>query len=329
MSSLCPLCHQHALKDSPVISVDYISGHPFKLYQCIHCRSWTTDTANLGSPEQYYGPAYYNSAKGKFSRLFEKIFAWNHRRNAHKIYRTFHPEKVLEIGCGRAYLLKELKKKGIEVHCLESDEAAEWILLNKEIKISTLTEEKERQWPYEDNDFDLVIFWHVLEHLDDPVAALRETARILIPGQHLCVSVPNITSLQARMHISTWFHLDVPRHCFHFSRSGLVDLLEKQGFEITKIESGDSIQNLYGWLQSLANLFTPKCLNSMYCLLQGITHIKRTSIMSLGVQILTVPFWLPVGLLGFFLEKLCDQEGVITVYAKKSYTTNTEKQTLL
>ena len=52
--------------------------------------------------------------------------------------------------------------------------------------------------------------------------ALRRHGRIV-------VSVPNLDSLQARIGGRRWFHLDVPRHAVHFTRRGLVRLLERCG----------------------------------------------------------------------------------------------------
>ena len=51
--------------------------------------------------------------------------------------------------------------------------------------------------PLPEEGFDCVIFWHVLEHLRDPAAALRRSARLLTPGGLLVVAVPNLASWQA------------------------------------------------------------------------------------------------------------------------------------
>ncbi len=317
MKSICPLCNHPDLCRSPQTSTDYISNQSFELLKCDHCQCYMTDTTELGQAEQYYGPGYYNSAKGKFSVLFEKIFSWNHKRNAQKLHRFFQPKTILEIGCGRAYLLTELKKLGSEVYCLESAEAAEWILQNQEVNISALPSEQSGDWPFQTEFFDLIILWHVLEHLEDPVSSLKETARTLKTGKYLCISVPDISSLQARINRTTWFHLDVPRHLFHFSRSGLIDLLEQNGFKIIKVVPGDTIQNLYGWWQSLANLFTPSKLNSIYRLLQGGFAIQEVSKKSLLIQLSTAPLWFPLGLVGYFAERITGSPGNITVIARK------------
>jgi SAM-dependent methyltransferase len=46
-----------------------------------------------------------------------------------------------------------------------------------------------RRLPYHDGSFDLVLSGHVIEHLPDPVEALREMARVLRPGGRLVLCV--------------------------------------------------------------------------------------------------------------------------------------------
>ena len=73
---------------------------------------------------------------------------------------------------------------------------------------------------------DLVVLWHVLEHLDVPAATLDRIRGWLKPGGRLVVAVPNISSVQAQIGEDRWFHQDVPRHRVHFSPEGLGALLE-------------------------------------------------------------------------------------------------------
>jgi SAM-dependent methyltransferase len=44
--------------------------------------------------------------------------------------------------------------------------------------------------PLPDRTFDAAVCTEVLEHVPDPVAALRELRRLLVPGGHVCVTMP-------------------------------------------------------------------------------------------------------------------------------------------
>jgi len=316
MSSTCPICRSGALLSLPHHAKDYISNKSFLLKQCPLCECVITTGAASSTFDESYGDAYYNSPKGKFSPFFEKIFRWNHKRNAKLLNDKLHPQSVLEIGCGRAYLLKELKTLGVDVFALESSSAAEWILDNNAVNIVRIPEESSN-WPFRPSSFQLVIYWHVLEHLSDPVASLQQAEKVLEKNGILCVSIPNISSYQARMRLTTWFHLDVPRHLFHFSKKGIIQLLEQNNFEIVDIRSGDLIQNLYGWFQSLANLLTPQDLNGLYRLLQGGKPLYTASKKSVALQLITAVCWVPIGIIGYLVETVTGNHGTITVYAQK------------
>jgi len=104
---------------------------------------------------------------------------------------------------------------------------------------------------------------------------------------------------------------------FHFSKQGLIKLLEKHDYEIVRVTSGDTTQNLYGLFQSLANLFTPNGTNALYRFLQGGTPWRTASRLHLLIQVLTAPVWLPIGLLGYVLEEVTGNFGTVTIYARK------------
>lgn len=312
MVTHCPICNSDQLTLYPKICTDYITGKSFQLLHCQSCQCYTTQGEIIGD---IYGQIYYNTKKGKFTPWLEKIFRWNHRRNAYQFYRRFKPQTVLEIGCGRAYILRELKQLGCEVYCVESEQAADWIRQNPEINV--VTPDETGELPFSDNYFQLIILWHVFEHLPEPVTTLRQLTRLLASGDVICISVPNASSLQARLNLVTWFHLDVPRHLFHFSREGLLDLLQREGYEIINVQAGDLIQNLYGWFQSLANLLTPKTLNGLYRFLQGGKPLQTANKWAVFLQIITVFIWLPLGIIGCVIASLAGKPATITVYAKK------------
>ncbi len=115
--------------------------------------------------------------------------------------------------------------------------------------------------------FDMVILWHVLEHLKHPDQTIREIRRILKPGGTLVVAVPNFSSWQARWAGENWFHLDLPRHLFHFPFAALRQLAEDRGFEFRSAHHFSLRQNPFGWVQSAMNRvpFLPR--NGIYSLL--------------------------------------------------------------
>jgi SAM-dependent methyltransferase len=60
--------------------------------------------------------------------------------------------------------------------------------------------------------FDLVVLSHVFEHLDDPHAALRRLADLLVPTGRTVLIYPNPVGLGARLFRRLWTEWDPPRH---------------------------------------------------------------------------------------------------------------------
>jgi len=309
----CKVCQQGQLVKLEGDYYDYISRKKFELLSCPNCGSKQTSGNVQGD---YYGQAYYGSSEGKFSSLFESIFLLNHQRNAKSFFKRFKPRSVLEVGCGRGYMLSFLKQLGCKVIGIESAHAASWILNNPDVPVSGVRDGE--KWPIEDNSIDLIIIWHVFEHVSDPPAVLSEMKRVLSRDGVLCISVPNIGSMQAEIGLRNWFHLDVPRHLFHFSPKGLEALISSQDLKIVKKEAGDFLQNLYGWFQTLANRLTPENNNLMYRFIQGGEPWKSTPQKpQLLVQLLLMPLIVPLGLIGWLVETIAGRHGSLTIYVKK------------
>jgi hypothetical protein len=65
--------------------------------------------------------------------------------------------------------------------------------------------------------------------------------------------VPNAASLQAKVFGAGWFHLDVPRHLFHFSPSSLKTMLSALGLSVQHEWAQELEIGLFGWTQSVLN----------------------------------------------------------------------------
>ena len=90
---------------------------------------------------------------------------------------------------------------------------------------------------FQDNKYDLVTLWNVLEHVYDPSATLHEVWRILRSGGLMIIRIPNPESLAARVFGKYWAGLDLPRHLFLFRKNLLVKMAEKAGFALVGTSS--------------------------------------------------------------------------------------------
>jgi SAM-dependent methyltransferase len=244
-----------------------LSGLAWRIVVCEACGTGREDP--LPFPDEiaaFYPPAYYGTTGNKFKRYVEWAVRFVAARHVRFLARRVPPGgRVLDVGCGRGTLLAALADRGLEVHGMEVSRAAvEGADPRAQIRIaSDLTEAA-----YPGDHFDLVILWHVFEHLRDPRRTLDEVHRILRPGGEVVIAVPNFSSWQARWAGAAWFHLDPPRHLYHFPIEALRTLLRSAGVESRSEHHFSLRQNPFGWVQSWLNRRPRWRRNALYELLQ-------------------------------------------------------------
>jgi SAM-dependent methyltransferase len=259
----CPVCGTQRARPRLVIP-----GTRFKVTECAECGLGRLEPLpSRQMIDTFYPPSYYGVTGAKFVPLVEALVRVVGARHVRMLSRGLaRGAHVLDVGCGRGVLLSSLADRGFDVHGFEiSAEAAAGADPRATIRIGTELEEAN----YPTAFFDEVIIWHVLEHLSDPKGTLVEIRRILKPGGRLIVAVPNYSSLQARWSGSTWFHLDLPRHLYHFPLAGLRRLLSDTGFEPTSEHHFSLRQNPFGWVQSALNKVEGLPRNGLYTLLKS------------------------------------------------------------
>jgi 2-polyprenyl-3-methyl-5-hydroxy-6-metoxy-1,4-benzoquinol methylase len=158
---------------------------------------------------------------------------------------------VLDVGCGCGLFLFNMARTGWRTVGLEPSAVAVTFATER-LGLDRVLRGDLTSLDFPEREFDLITMWHVLEHIHDPVGALRRIRPWLRPEARLALCVPNIASLQARLFGRFWFHLDAPRHLVHFSPATLEALLARAGFEICERER--RCDNTTGWAHSLRRL---------------------------------------------------------------------------
>jgi hypothetical protein len=98
----------------------------------------------------------------------------------------------------------------------------------------------------------------VLEHARTPAEELRRLKALLKPDGVLFIALPNFSSWEAALGREHSFHLDLPRHLFHFTLKAITILLKQQGFDVRRVNFFSWVYSVFGGFQTVLNLIVPE-----------------------------------------------------------------------
>ena len=136
--------------------------------------------------------------------------------------------RLLDAGCGSGYFVYMARQVGYQAEGLEIDPRACAQARTHGLKVH------QGSFPdtgLESGSFDEITLSHVLEHLHDPVGALREAFRILRHGGRLWIVVPNLEGASNRVWKENSRLLEPPRHLVMFDVNSLKQLFLECGFK--------------------------------------------------------------------------------------------------
>lgn len=279
----CPVCEDQTWREF-LLAADMYNGVRHRILRCGTCGlAQTEDGAEASSPESYVYQGSHDAGH-RFGpmqwvlRLFRKK-----RMSALSMKRV---GCALDVGCGDGSFLEALEQEGWDVNGTElsaSIAATARERLGDRIHVGGIGEAG-----FSSSSFNLITFWHVLEHLEDPRHALSEAGRLLKSDGRIVVAVPNINSWQAGWFGGEWLHLDVPRHRWHFSPETLDTLASRCGLHVESVRHFSLEYGPFAILQGVAT----KC---------GLGHALFTRLVRLSpVRLAYDPlFWVHIPLLLF------------------------------
>jgi 2-polyprenyl-3-methyl-5-hydroxy-6-metoxy-1,4-benzoquinol methylase len=203
--------------------------------------------------QQSYQEDYYEARTGaRFFGAAEFALGLLKRLRCNAILRRqTGPGRILDVGCGRGDLLDLFAERGWEVLGTQlSRTAAEAARRSRGVDV-LLGELPELAI---DGRFDVVTFFHVLEHLDRPGEYLRRAYELLQPQGLLVIEVPNCAGVGFRLLERRHFCFDYPNHLLHFTPQSLERLLARSGFRVEERSFFSLEYSPYTTLQNLLNL---------------------------------------------------------------------------
>ena len=109
-------------------------------------------------------------------------------------------KSVLEVGCATGYFTKAMVDRGCKVVGIELDPAAAAVAEDWAERVVVGDIDRGDVWDQvDDESFDVVLCGDVLEHLRDPLGALRSAVRKLKPDGVVVTSLPNVAHGDVRL----------------------------------------------------------------------------------------------------------------------------------
>lgn len=157
--------------------------------------------------------------------LYENLLSWIERAAPG----TDRPsaqgvDRALDVGCANGALMFGLRNRGwkVEGQDITSEYAGFLESMGIPFHACSLA-----QLPIEEGSLGWISMSHVIEHVSDPAAMVRQLADRLSPGGHLVVMTPCTGTLSAAIGGSAWYYMT--EHVQFFTPRSLIRLAERCG----------------------------------------------------------------------------------------------------
>jgi SAM-dependent methyltransferase len=153
--------------------------------------------------------------------------------------------RLLDVGSGSGDFLLRMRARGWNVLGVEPDPVAAAAARDKDLDVRDgMLADAE----FPDDTFDAIVLSHVIEHVHDPVALLRECGRVLRPGGVLVLMTPNLTSVGHRRFGADWRGLEPPRHLHVFSANALSACVRAVGLRVAEVRTSARLVRGIWWV---------------------------------------------------------------------------------
>jgi 2-polyprenyl-3-methyl-5-hydroxy-6-metoxy-1,4-benzoquinol methylase len=217
---------------------DYYSDEYFKIVQCNNCHFiFTNPRPAVTEIGRYYTSPDYMSHQSHSKGITHSIYRYARNYMKRKKLKLIQNAvgknaefSLLDFGCGTGDFLGFIKQNNISAEGVEPDEQAREVAKNVN-HVDTYSLEDSKN--IENDKYDVITLWHVLEHVHDLHNQIDLFYKWLKPNGKLIIAVPNIESYDAAKYGKYWDALDVPRHIYHFSPACLKQITEQHHFKFT------------------------------------------------------------------------------------------------
>lgn len=272
----CPVCAHSEF--TPYLQVpdrfDLEGGHRFNIVRCTRCKhAFLNPRPGRNKISKYYQHEAYQpflstqEKKGGLDYVYDLSRRFSIEWKRKMIEQMVSVGKILDLGCGTGEFLHHMQTHGWEVAGIETDSKAVEFARNH-YHLRVFHSEIE-QIDLKEELFQVITFWHVLEHVYEPVEILKKLREHLQQDGLMVIAAPNYTSLDATFYGSYWIAWDAPRHLHHFTPPVMETIARLAGLSLVGIK--------------------PMILDAFYnCLMSELLKIHHKRYLKFGVPLLAM-----------------------------------------
>ncbi len=180
--------------------------------------------------------------------------------------------KLLDVGCYSGQLMSYFKKYGWDVYGIEPNRAI-FNKIKRKYKDKVINENIENlNDAFQNNFFNIAVFNHVLEHVDNPVECIDMIRKYIVDNGFLYIEVPDVENIPRD--IISYFSVE---HLTYFTKKTLVNLIENRGFRKVVVQTQ---MNNYGDIEPnypvIMSLFKKNSNNKKITVSFNYTNLIRT-----------------------------------------------------
>jgi SAM-dependent methyltransferase len=285
-----------------------------QLYECPACYLVFREPNNADlNPSILYDDFYKKESPGRFNRIIEYVIRMLRFYRALKIFCVTPGAKtILDIGSGRGFMLYYLRNIFGYRRTAGTQISRPALKFSREVLGLEIYGEDLLERTWEEDSFEVVSMWHVLEHVTNPEEYIAKIAEILTSGGRLIIEVPNLSSWTCRFSGKYWLGLDLKHHLTLFSPLSLITMLERHNFHATFINTFSLEYSIFFSAQSIISRIT-NTDHIFFRWLQGEKFALRDLGASFALLAVIAPVCLLINLLLFFTKR----GEVLAVVAKK------------
>jgi 2-polyprenyl-3-methyl-5-hydroxy-6-metoxy-1,4-benzoquinol methylase len=236
----CPICKSNNIQQQLTATDHTVSQTKFSIWHCNACTArFTQDVPEQDAIGAYYASENYishsDTKKGIINSLYHLVRKQTLGAKRKLVINETQIAKgaILDIGCGTGAFLNTMQEAGWNITGLEPDTIAR----TKAAELYHIQpQETGKLFDLTPASFKAITMWHVLEHVHELHAYIRQIEKLLAPGGKAFIAVPNYTSKDAAIYAAHWAAYDVPRHLYHFSPQSMETLLAQHDLKIAAVK---------------------------------------------------------------------------------------------